>query len=208
VIAAGILAGTALTVMASQSSQRWPLPLGPLLLAMSILLARFLDLRWTSSEVVALFGASSFTVLSEPLDASAARSLAPVLFNHDNDVPHPDQSSGRSRVVIQDCRRTSRAIAIAALVIVTPGVSPGDTFRCGNRLVSEQSSISEIISRCGAPTSKEASEVHPTIRNKNGSVVRLPPVRTEVWTYRRESGALPMRVTIVDGKVKAVEIAK
>jgi hypothetical protein len=105
-------------------------------------------------------------------------------------------------------RHSLRAVAIAALGTVTPGVSPADTVRCGNLLVSEQSSIAEIVSRCGAPNSKEASEVQPTIRNKNGSVVRLPPVRTEVWTYKRANGAFPMRVTIVDGKVKTVEIAK
>jgi hypothetical protein len=99
-------------------------------------------------------------------------------------------------------------IAIAAIIAAMPRVSPGDTFRCGDVLVSERSSASEIVSKCGAPTSKTVSDVQPTVRNKYGAVVRLPAVRTEVWTYDRGRGALPMRVTVVDGKVKAVEIAK
>jgi Protein of unknown function (DUF2845) len=89
-----------------------------------------------------------------------------------------------------------------------PRVSPGDTFRCGDVLVSEYSSASEIVSKCGAPTNKTVSEVQPTVRNKNGALVRLPMVRTEVWTFDLGKGSLPMRVTLVDGKVKAVEIAK
>jgi len=104
VIAVGILAGTALTVFARQSPWLWLLPAGPLLLSLSILMARYLDRRWTSgdkgswksavsmsiacfvsalvvayvspkwiAEVVALFGASSFAVLSEPLRCFSAR---------------------------------------------------------------------------------------------------------------------------------------
>jgi hypothetical protein len=100
------------------------------------------------------------------------------------------------------------AHAIVAVIAMAPGVSLGDTFRCGNLLVSEQSSIAEIISRCGAPTRKESSEVRPTARNMNGTLRQLPVVRTEVWTYDRGKDAFPMRVTIVDGKVTAVEIAR
>jgi hypothetical protein len=100
------------------------------------------------------------------------------------------------------------ARAIAAMIAVAPGMSLGDTFRCGNLLVSEQSSIAEIIARCGAPTSKESSEVRPTARNKNGTLRQLPVIRTEVWTFDRGKDAFPMRVTIVDGKVTAVEIAR
>ena len=104
--------------------------------------------------------------------------------------------------------KSTYTIAIAGMIAAMPRVSPGDTFRCGDVLVSEHSSASEIVSKCGAPTSTAVSDVQPTVRNKHGAVVRLPAVRTEIWTYDKGRGALPMRVTVVDGKVKAVEIAK
>lgn len=48
VLAIGICAGTALAIVTSDSL--WLLPTGPLVLSVSILLARFLDRRWTASD--------------------------------------------------------------------------------------------------------------------------------------------------------------
>jgi hypothetical protein len=104
--------------------------------------------------------------------------------------------------------KTTFTIVLVSIIAAMPRASLGDTFRCGDMLVSEHSSSAEILSKCGAPTSTTVSEVQPTVRNKYGAVVRLPTVRTEVWTYDRGRGSFPMRVTVVDGKVKAVEIVK
>jgi hypothetical protein len=48
VLAVGICAATAIAIATSPSV--WLLPAGPLILSLSILLARFLDRRWTSAN--------------------------------------------------------------------------------------------------------------------------------------------------------------
>lgn len=79
-----------------------------------------------------------------------------------------------------------------------------ETFRCGDKLVSESSSTYQILSLCGEPTRKEVSEAQPIIRNRNGTVERAPAIRTEVWIYDRSSAPVAMKVVVVDGKVKSV----
>ena len=48
VLAIGICAATAVAIVTSASP--WLLPTGPVILSLSILLARFLDRRWTSAD--------------------------------------------------------------------------------------------------------------------------------------------------------------
>ena len=103
---------------------------------------------------------------------------------------------------------TSRVVAIAAVVVMVPSVLPADTFRCGSKLVTQDAALSEIITKCGAPSHKEVSEVQPTARTVNGTVQRLPTIRMEVWTYNRGSNSLGMKVTVVDGKVTKIESAE
>lgn len=48
VLVVGICAATAIAIVTSKSL--WMLPAGPLVLSLSILLARFLDRRWTTAD--------------------------------------------------------------------------------------------------------------------------------------------------------------
>jgi hypothetical protein len=101
--------------------------------------------------------------------------------------------------------RTNLVVAIAAVVVMVPSVLLADTFRCGSKLVTQDSPLSEIKAKCGEPSHKEVSDVQPTARTVNGTVQRLPTIRMEVWTYNRESNAPGIRVTIADGKVTKIE---
>ena len=98
-----------------------------------------------------------------------------------------------------------RAVAAAVLLIPVSVAVRADTYRCGNGLVSEESTVAEILAKCGQPTSKDVREVQPTARSVNGTVLKLPPVKIEVWTYTRSPG---LKVTIMDGKVESIEPAR
>jgi hypothetical protein len=100
------------------------------------------------------------------------------------------------------------AVAIATVVVMVPSVLFAETFRCGNKLVTQDSPLSEIVAKCGTPSHKEVSDVQPTARSVNGTMQRLPTIRTEVWTYDRGANAFAMKVTVVDGKVTKVESVK
>ncbi len=99
----------------------------------------------------------------------------------------------------------SRVVAITSIALMGPSTLLADTFRCGNKLVTQDSTLSDIVAKCGAPTHKEVNDVQPSARTVNGTMQRLPAVRTEVWTYNRGPNAFGMKVTVVDGKVTKIE---
>jgi hypothetical protein len=99
-------------------------------------------------------------------------------------------------------------LALLMFLGMLPQSGIADTFRCGDKLVSESSSLQQILSLCGEPTRKEISESQPIIYSPNGTVQRAPVVRTEVWIYDRSNTPIQMKVVVVDGKVKSVERAQ
>ncbi len=100
-----------------------------------------------------------------------------------------------------------RFALILGLTVVAAPAWP-DTIRCGTSLVSEASTVSEILAKCGQPAAKSVSEVEPVVRQANGFMQKLPTVRTEVWTYERGHTSFPVKVTIIDGKVTKMEVVK
>ncbi len=95
-----------------------------------------------------------------------------------------------------------------AMIAAAPSLAPAETFRCGSRLVSQDSSVAELVARCGEPSRKSVKDVQPLVNN-GGLMHRLPTtVRTEIWTYDRGSRSFGMVVTIVEGKITRMESAK
>jgi hypothetical protein len=87
-------------------------------------------------------------------------------------------------------------LAIAPSVAVCDGY-----FRCGSGLVSADTPVSELLQKCGEPSSKKVS-----IQDVFGSEGRkLGTTRVETWRYDRGSRAAAMIVTVVDGKVQSIE---
>jgi hypothetical protein len=81
-----------------------------------------------------------------------------------------------------------------------------ESMRCDKWVVNETASVAELLEKCGAPASKDVivDDViarNPTTgaRNKVGTTVK------EHWLYQRGAQSLPMRVTIVDGKIISIE---
>jgi hypothetical protein len=80
-------------------------------------------------------------------------------------------------------------------------VAADEFFRCGNWLVSAETSVSELLRKCGKPSSKEAS-TQPVL-NQYG--VKVGTSTTETWRYDRGSTGPPMIVTLVDGQIRSLE---
>lgn len=78
----------------------------------------------------------------------------------------------------------------------------GETFRCGQWVVSEDTSLAELLKKCGEPTSKTANTEKVYARNLHGIHIPVGATTTEVWTYDRGPGAFPMIVTIIDGELR------
>jgi hypothetical protein len=90
------------------------------------------------------------------------------------------------------------------LLILAPTVCVADGFfRCGSSLVSSDISVVGLLKKCGEPTSKRVStEDDLDYGTKVGTWT------TEKWRYDRGSRAAAMIVTIVNGKIRSIELAK
>ena len=91
--------------------------------------------------------------------------------------------------------------ALCALLVTMPGICLADGFfRCGSSLVSADTSVADLLKKCGKPTAQTAST--EDVRNEYG--VKVGTSTTEVWRYDRGYSAPPMIVTIVDGHVQSI----
>ena len=103
--------------------------------------------------------------------------------------------------------RTSRSAirtAQALCLLLLPIGASAETFRCGQSIITTETSVSELIHKCGEPTSRESRVEDVKARNRHGLMVKLGETTTETWTYDRGSRAAPMVVTIVDGAIKKI----
>ena len=88
------------------------------------------------------------------------------------------------------------------LLSLVPGIGLSDGhFRCGSWLVSADTSVTELLKKCGEPSSKKSitEDVHIFNGEKVGTST------TETWSYDRGSRAAPMVVTIVDGHIRSIK---
>lgn len=91
---------------------------------------------------------------------------------------------------------------LGVLLAVTPSVGVCDGyFRCGTWLVSSETSVTDLLKKCGEPTSRKVA-----IQDVVGSFgQKLGTTRVETWRYDRGSRAAAMIVTVVDGKLQSIE---
>jgi len=95
--------------------------------------------------------------------------------------------------------------AICTLVVAIPAVSTGDEqFRCGGSIISVESSVAELLRKCGEPTSRQVSTEDVRAHVVGGGTEKLGTTTVEKWRYDRGSRA-PMIVTIADGKIQSIE---
>src|SRR5579862_454466 len=95
--------------------------------------------------------------------------------------------------------------AIGALLVLMPGICAADgTFRCGSWLVSTDTSVADLLKKCGKPSSEEVST--QDVENKYGAKVGTST--TQIWRYDRDSRPGPLIVTIVDGRIQRMRRSK
>lgn len=96
--------------------------------------------------------------------------------------------------------------AICALLTVAPTISFGDELlRCGGSIVSVESSVAELLKKCGEPSSRRVSTEDIRARVAKGGTEKLGTTTVESWRYDRGSSATAMIVTIADGKIQSIE---
>jgi hypothetical protein len=101
------------------------------------------------------------------------------------------------------------AALICALAVLLPFKALSEEkFRCGQWLVSSDTSVAELLKKCGEPSSKEVSSEDVRTRVAGGGTEKIGTATKEVWHYDRGSRAEPMIVTIIDGKIESMERGK
>jgi hypothetical protein len=99
-----------------------------------------------------------------------------------------------------------RILAIA-MVLAASAAPASETMRCGKWVIDDETTLEELIAKCGAPASKAVTEADVYAHGPKGRIAVGKSV-TERWTYDRGSRSFRMVVTIVDGKLKSIDKAE
>jgi hypothetical protein len=103
--------------------------------------------------------------------------------------------------------RDKLELLIATIALgVAISAEAGESFRCGQWIITDELTLAELRAKCGEPSSKTAETVQVRGKAGTGSVSRGTST-TEHWTYVLSSGANYV-VTVVDGEIKKIERTK
>ena len=96
---------------------------------------------------------------------------------------------------------------LAAILPAAPAAA--DSFRCGQRIATDDMTVAELLEACGEPTSKSVEVVDVYGPNVHGAGnVKRGTSTIEKWTYDFGPQTFDMVVTIVDGKIQGIERVK
>ena len=103
--------------------------------------------------------------------------------------------------------RGSVITTLAALLLAPAAGS--DSFRCGQRIATEDMTVEELLEACGEPTRKKVEVVDIYGPNVHGAGnVKRGTSTIETWTYDFGPQTFDMVVTVVDGVIKSMERAR
>lgn len=84
-----------------------------------------------------------------------------------------------------------------------------ESFRCGQRIATEDMTLEELLEACGEPTRKAVEVVDVYGPNVHGAGnVKRGTSTIEKWTYDFGPQTFDMVVTIVDGVIQSMERAR
>ncbi len=95
------------------------------------------------------------------------------------------------------------AVLTAGLVL-TVTLARAETMRCGSWVVSPDTTVDDLLKKCGPPTTRQITREDVLARGVAGSF-KVGESVTEKWIYDRGSLSFTMVVTIIDGEVKSIE---
>src|SRR5688500_11616231 len=97
----------------------------------------------------------------------------------------------------------SLSMALAATASLS--VRADESFRCGKWIASSDMTVEDLLAKCGSPSARTRSTEDVMARNPNtGLMFKTGESSTETWIYERGTRAVPMVVTIVDGRIKSI----
>lgn len=93
-----------------------------------------------------------------------------------------------------------RILSLLVVLVPSTGICDG-YFRCGSWLVSSETPVTELLKKCGEPSSKKVliQDAFGLYGQKTGTT------RVEIWRYDRGSRAAAMIVKVVDGKIESIQ---
>jgi hypothetical protein len=83
-----------------------------------------------------------------------------------------------------------------------------ETLRCGNRLVAPGETATEVLAKCGKPTSVTVIKEPIRARNAQGGTRIVGETHVEIWRYERGSREFPAVLKFEEGVLKALEFEK
>lgn len=99
-----------------------------------------------------------------------------------------------------------KSVLFTLALAASAGASAGESFRCGQWIITDELTVSELIAKCGEPKTKTSEQVETRRKVGSGSVPGGVSV-IERWTYVLSSGA-HYEVTIVDGDIQGIARVK
>lgn len=107
--------------------------------------------------------------------------------------------------------RTSVPVSILFLCVAAGGadLARADTLRCGSRLVAPGETATEVLAKCGKPTSVTVIKEPIRARNAQGGGTRIVgETHVEIWRYERGSREFPAILKFEEGVLKVLEFEK
>ena len=103
--------------------------------------------------------------------------------------------------------RPALSVALLALLVAAP--ASAESFRCGQRIATDDMTVAELLATCGDPTHKTVEVVDVYGPNVHGAGnVKRGTSTIEKWTYDFGPQTFDMVVTVVDGEIKDIERSK
>lgn len=84
-------------------------------------------------------------------------------------------------------------------------IANGDSFRCGNRVVSTGDSKMEVLSKCGPPDDSETVSYDTKGSVSSGGSVDLRTKKVDKLYYNCGDGRFIRVLTLIDGKLVRIE---
>ncbi len=95
-------------------------------------------------------------------------------------------------------------LVLAGALLAAPAAA--DSFRCGQRIATEDMTVEELLEACGEPTRRTVEVIDVYGPNVHGAGnVKRGTSTIEKWTYDFGPQTFDMVVTIEDGVIKSME---
>jgi hypothetical protein len=96
-------------------------------------------------------------------------------------------------------------IFVGIMLLVFVSIANGDSFRCGNRVVSTGDSKMEVLSKCGPPDDSETVSYDTTGSVSRGGNIAMSTKKVDKLYYNCGDGRFIRVLTLIDGKLVTIE---